>query len=326
LLKTGGIAMQRAKELGRNTWQLYADLPGADVSDHVALAGALREALRGGDELQVHYQPQMDLRTGAVVGFEALTRWNHPRLGFVPPEQFIRIAETNGHIAALGYWVLAQACRQLKALSAEGYAHARMAVNVSVVQLRDLHFAERCLRIARECGIAPGRLELEVTESVLLHDRESVILHLTQLRAQGVTIAIDDFGTGFSSLSYLHNLPFDKVKIDRSFVRDMAVDADARAIVRGIIGLAHSLRHRCVAEGVETQAQRFALARLQCDYAQGYLFARAMPAAALLEWLCAGDRRAPPSPEPVAAPAPEQERPRPPPRAAHPLAVSSSAG
>jgi EAL domain-containing protein (putative c-di-GMP-specific phosphodiesterase class I) len=188
-------------------------------------------------------------------------------------------------MGALGSWVLRQACHQLRALTSAGMTDATMSVNVSVTQLHDPRFAQRCLDVLHDAGIAPRRLELEVTETVLLQDRESVLAQLTELRAHGVGIAIDDFGTGYSSLSYLRHLPIDKIKIDQSFVRDMLRERDASSIVQVIVALAHTLRHRVVAEGVETLAQREALLDLDCDQAQGFLFARPMPAAALFDWL-----------------------------------------
>jgi EAL domain-containing protein (putative c-di-GMP-specific phosphodiesterase class I) len=203
----------------------------------------------------------------------------------VPPDKFIPLAETNGDINALGDWILAQACHDLGQLSSAGYGRTKMAVNVSVVQLRDAHFAERCLKTICACGASAACLELELTESMLLHDRDAVVRQLRQLREHGVSIAIDDFGTGFSSLSYLQHLPMDKVKIDRSFIMSMNQDVDARAIVRVIVGLAHSLQVRCVAEGVESEDTRQALTELGCDQAQGFLFARPMALPQLLAWL-----------------------------------------
>ena len=285
LLRSAGIAMHQAKDMGRNRWHPYSLPTGGFTNDRVALAGALRRALNSGEELEVHYQPEFDLITGEVVGFEALARWNSPQLGWVPPDKFIPVAETNGDINALGDWILAQACRDLEALSLGGYGRARMAVNVSAVQLRDDHFAERCLNTIRACGASTARIELEVTESMLLQDRDAVVRQLRQLREHGVSIAIDDFGTGFSSLSYLQHLPMDKVKIDRSFITSMNRDVDARAIVRVIVGLAHSLQVRCLAEGVESEDTRRALAELGCDQAQGFLLAPPMALPQLLAWL-----------------------------------------
>ena len=241
--------------------------------------------MNSGNELEVHYQPEFDLMTGEVVGFEALARWNSPQLGWVSPDKFIPLAETNGDINALGDWVLAQACHDFGQLSSAGYGQTKMAVNVSVLQLRDAHFADRCLNTICACGASAACLELELTESMLLHDRDSVVRQLRQLREHGVSIAIDDFGTGFSSLSYLQHLPMDKVKIDRSFIMSMNQDVDARAIVRVIVGLAHSLQVRCVAEGVESEDTRRALTELGCDQAQGFLFARPMALPQLLTWL-----------------------------------------
>jgi len=285
LLKNAGVAMRHAKNRGGRRYELYAPTQSEAAPEQVAMAGALREALQAEVGLDLHYQPQLDVHTLAVIGFEALARWRHPQMGEVPPSKFIPVAETNGHIAALGYWVLARACRDLKALSALGYEHARMAVNVSVVQLRDPDFAARCLHIMDECKVAPTRLELEVTESILLRDRQSAVGQLLQLREHGVSVALADFGNGFSSLAYLQQLPVDKVKIDRSFVSGLSLGADARAIVRVIIGLAHSLRLRCAAEGVETDAELETLRKFRCDFAQGHHLARPASLGVLQDWL-----------------------------------------
>jgi diguanylate cyclase (GGDEF)-like protein/PAS domain S-box-containing protein len=291
LVKNAGVAMRHAKNGGGRRYTLYTPTQGEEAPEEVAMAGALREALEGDVGLDLHYQPQLDVHTLAVIGFEALARWRHPQLGGVSPSAFIPVAETNGHIAALGYWVLARACRDLKVLSALGYEHARMAVNVSVVQLRDPDFAARCLQIMDECKVAATRIELEVTESILLRDRQSMFGQLLQLREHGVSVALGDFGNGFSSLAYLQQLPVDKVKIDRSFVSGLSLGADARAIVKVIIGLAHSLRLRCLAEGVETNVELETLRTFGCDFAQGYHLARPVPLGVLQGWLAKAGRR-----------------------------------
>jgi EAL domain-containing protein (putative c-di-GMP-specific phosphodiesterase class I) len=298
LLKKAGGAMQRAKDIGRNTFQFYEETPGGDARERFALAGALRAALDGGPQMQVHYQPQFELASGRVTGFEALVRWRHPDLGDVPPQKFIRIAEANGYMGSLGTFVMRQACLQLRALASAGVSDATMSVNVSVAQLHDTRFAQRCLAILREAGIPPRRLDLEVTESVLLQDRDAVLGQLALLRESGVAISIDDFGTGYSSLSYLRHLPISRVKIDRSFVHDMLRDRDAASIVQAIVALAHTLHHTVIAEGVESAEHEAALRALGCDEAQGFHFARPMPAPVLVDWLL---RRR--SPHGAAAPA-----------------------
>jgi EAL domain-containing protein (putative c-di-GMP-specific phosphodiesterase class I) len=277
LLKRAGSAMQRAKDLGRNTFQFYhAPLQG-DARERVAIAGALRHALDGRQQMQVHYQPQLELGTGRVVGFEALMRWRHPMLGEVPPEKFIRVAETNGYMGSLGAWVTEQACAQLRALTAAGLEHATMSVNVSVAQLHDPHFSDRLLEALAQSGIAPQRLDLEVTESVLLQDRDLVLQHLARLRDAGLGVSIDDFGTGYSSLAYLTRFPVASLKIDRSFVAGIGRETSDPAIVRTIIEMARTLGFTVIAEGVETQAQVEFLRQFGCHQAQGYFFARPMP-------------------------------------------------
>ncbi len=284
LLQAAGTAMHRAKELGRSSFQFFRRELNQEACERMTLASTIRQALAN-DEMVVHYQPQLNLGTGQVVGFEALLRWQHPELGIVGPDKFIKVAEDNGFMPILGRWVLEQACAQLKELPALGLPHVRMAVNVSAVQLRDATFADECLRVVRQAGVAPTLLELEVTESGLLEDKQLVLGQFKQLQAHGIGVSLDDFGIGYSSLTYLHALGVDNIKIDRSFVSQMLTDPAAQSIVQAIISLGHALGLRVIAEGVETAAQAEALARLGCDDAQGYVFSRPLPPAELTAWV-----------------------------------------
>lgn len=273
LLRNVDIAMYHAKEHGRNTFQLYATEMNTKAFERLSLENALRHALER-NELFLHYQPQVDLRTGKIIAVEALLRWQHPELGMISPLQFIPIAEETGMITPIGEWVLHTACAQNKAWQVAGLPHLRVAVNLSARQLRPtcfLHFIEQTLQ---ETGLAPRYLELELTESMLMHDAENAIAMLTALGAMGVDISIDDFGTGYSSLTYLKRLPINALKIDKSFVSDIPGDLDDAAIAATIIVMAHNLGIRVIAEGVETQEQKDFLVSHACDAMQGYLFSR----------------------------------------------------
>src|ERR1700686_489900 len=201
------------------------------------------------------YQPQIELATGTITGMEALLRWEHPNLGLVPPDKFIGIAENSGLILSIGEWVLRTACRQARQWQDEGFPGASLAVNVSAVQFRHEGFCELIRRVLRETGLAPQYLELELTESLLLGNADVTLSVLKELKAMGLTLAIDDFGTGYSSFSYLKRFPVSKLKIDRSFVRDVAVNPDDAAITIAIISMAKSLNLKVIAEGVEDEAQ-----------------------------------------------------------------------
>ena len=233
------------------------------------------------DELELHYQPLVDLASGEVTGFEALMRWQHPERGMIPPVEFIPVAEETGLIAPLGAWVLRQACAD----AARWPRHVKVAVNLSPVQFRHGNLLAQVMDALQASGLSPQRLELEITETLLLDNSEHVLATLHALRALGVRISMDDFGTGYSSLSYLRSFPFDKIKIDRSFVRDLDANADSQAIVRAIVSLGASLGITITAEGVETESD---LARLQaegCNEAQGFLFSKARPAKEIFQFL-----------------------------------------
>lgn len=277
LLKNADSAMYRAKGQGRNNCQFYTDDLNAAVSERLTLENDLRRAL-GRDELLPYFQPVVDLRDGRIVACEALLRWQSPDRGLVMPERFIPLAEETGLIVPMGANVLGQACRQLRAWDQAGLPPLRMAVNVSVVQLRHSQFPATLSAVLKECGLAPQRIELEMTESVLANESE-LTLTLNELAQIGVGLALDDFGTGYSSLSYLKRLRFDTLKIDRSFISDLPADVDDAAITRTILGIARDFGMATVAEGVETQEQFEFLRQGGGTYAQGYLFSRPLPAA-----------------------------------------------
>jgi diguanylate cyclase (GGDEF)-like protein/PAS domain S-box-containing protein len=284
LRKKADVAMYQAKEVGRNTFRFFDATMNVEAAEHLRLRNGLRRALEG-DEFELHYQPQIDLRTGAVTGVEALLRWRHPELGPVSPARFIPVAEESGLIVPIGAWVLSQACRQAQAWQRAGLPALTMAVNLSAVQFKRGDVEQSVLRALEDSGLAPTRLELELTESILIQNAEAVLASVKRLKQQGVTLSIDDFGTGYSSLSYLKRFDIDKLKIDQSFVRDLCSDADDAAIVRAVIQMAHSLSLTTIAEGVETQEMAERLREFGCDEAQGYHFARPMPAAELEAFL-----------------------------------------
>ncbi|MCR1783285.1 EAL domain-containing protein [Nocardioides carbamazepini] len=249
------------------------------TNDRLALSSALRQALDQ-DELSVVYQPQVDLGTGEVVGVEALARWASPSLGAVPPDRFIPVAEDGGMIAELGAWVLTTACAALAGVQEQLGRPLRLAVNVSPRQLRGQAWLEEIAAAIEEAGIEPSQLEVEITEGLLIEDHGDVVAMLQSLRSLGVSIAVDDFGRGYSSLAYLTRFPIDKIKIDRSFVREIDC-AEKAAIVDAIIVMGHALGMRVVAEGVETAEQERYLRRRGCDEVQGYLYSPGVPAASL---------------------------------------------
>ena len=273
LIKNADAAMYSAKEKGRNNFRFFTEQMNAQVGERLTLENSLRLALDR-NELFLVYQPQMDMGTGKIVGLEALLRWQHPELGLVPPDRFIRIAENSGLIMPIGEWVLRTACSQTRKWQDEGYAAVSVAVNVSAVQFRQEDFCNLIRRVLHETGIAPQYLELELTESLLLVNADVTVSVLQELKAMGLTLAIDDFGTGYSSFSYLRQFRVSKLKIDRSFVRDVAVNADDAAITSGIISMAKSLNLKVIAEGVENEAQMSFLRAHECDEIQGYYFSK----------------------------------------------------
>jgi len=273
LVKHAEIAMYRAKSDGRNAVQFYAPHMNAQAFDRLALESALRRALHE-QQFTLHFQPQIDLATGRVVGTEALIRWRHPLLGTIQPERFIGLAEETGLIVPIGAWVLQTACRQNRQWQRSGLGPLRIAVNLSARQLAEPSLLDSVERVLHETGLPPASLEIELTESMMMGDIESAIHTMECFKRMGVKLSIDDFGTGYSSLQYLKRLPVDVLKIDRSFVQDMVGSADGAALVDAIISLAHGLRMHVIAEGVETIAQLDFLRGAGCDSVQGHVYSR----------------------------------------------------
>jgi diguanylate cyclase (GGDEF)-like protein/PAS domain S-box-containing protein len=278
LFKNADTAMYRAKTEGRNNYQFFSVEMNARMLENLLMSNGLRRALERGEFL-LHFQPRLDLVTGRVSGAEALIRWANPEMGLVPPGRFIPLAEESGLIEPIGEWVLKAACRQMRAWLDAGLPMERIAVNLSARQFRHPDLTRRVAAILRETGLPARHLELEVTESMVMHDPEKTTALLAGIKAMGIAIAIDDFGTGYSSLSYLKRFPIDFLKIDQSFVRGVPDDADDAAIVRAIVAMAKSLKLRVIAEGVETPEQRAFLEAQGCEEGQGYLFSRPVPAA-----------------------------------------------
>jgi len=280
LLRRANAALHQAKLLGRNQASVYAGAPHDDDPERLALETALRQALRD-EQLDLYYQPQVDLVHGRIVGVEALLRWQHPTLGRIAPERFIPIAEETGLIVAIGDWVLRLAIEQAAAWQKAGLPPLRMAVNLSARQLLQPDLARRIEGLLAAAGLDPRLFGVEVTESMLIANFDQAVQHLRALRALGIEVALDDFGTGYSSLSYLRRLPVDVVKIDRSLVPDVTALAEDVSITRAIITMAHQLQMKVLAEGVESEGQAALLAANQCDQMQGYWFSAALPAAAI---------------------------------------------
>jgi diguanylate cyclase (GGDEF)-like protein/PAS domain S-box-containing protein len=276
LLKNADAAMYRAKETGRNNFQFYAPDMSSKFIARLQTQGNLRRALDR-NEFRLHYQPKLDLGTARVIGLEALIRWDFPGEGLITPNRFVPIAEETGLIVPIGEWVLLTACRQLKALQAEGFPPVVVSVNLSPAQFRQGGLGETVGRILVETGLDPACLELEVTESLAMHDAAKFIDELQALKDLGIQLSIDDFGTGYSSLNYLKRFPIDRLKIDKSFVCDIDQDADDAAIVKAVITLGHSLNLRVLAEGVESAEQLDFLRANRCDEVQGFYFCHPLP-------------------------------------------------
>jgi EAL domain-containing protein (putative c-di-GMP-specific phosphodiesterase class I)/CheY-like chemotaxis protein len=287
LLRNADVAMYRAKELGRNSMQFYTPGLNATTLARLELDTALRRALER-DEFVLYYQPKVELQHGQVIGAEALIRWQHPLLGMVSPGDFIPLAEETGLIEPIGEWVIEHAVAQIKAWQNEGLPDIRLAVNLSARQFQQENLPKVVMQALRLHDVDAQYLELEVTESAVMQDPEKTVASLRELKKIGVHLALDDFGTGYSSLNYLKRFPIDTLKIDQSFVRDITTDPDDAAIALTVISLAHSLRRRVVAEGVETEAQLSFLRRHRCDEMQGYYFSRPLPADAFTSLLREG--------------------------------------
>ncbi len=276
LLRNSDAAMYRAKEAGRNGFQFYSSEMNVATLEHLMLESNLRNALPKG-ELLLFYQPLVSLESGRIVGVEALIRWRHPQIGMISPARFIPVAEDTGIISAIGDWVLFEACRQAMAWQVAGIPPLTVAVNVSPVQFRQSAFVEVVAGALAHTGLDPAFLELELTERTVMHDAEINLGTLESLHRMGVELAVDDFGTGYSSLAYLKRFPVNKLKIDQSFVRHVAEDADDQAIASAIVGIGKSLRLKTLAEGVETAEQLQWLRSQHCDFAQGYFFSMPLP-------------------------------------------------
>ncbi len=274
LLRKADIALYRAKELGRNQFCFFAPEMDETLRAKVMIEKELRDALSGGGQLDVYFQPQVDSTSDRLIGVEALLRWTHPTRGPVPPALFVGVAESSGLIVELGEWVLKEACR-----AALEWPTLSIAVNLSPAQFRSQGFAARVIDIVQRAGVNPTQIELEVTEGIFIEDDGRVQKAIAELRRSGFRIALDDFGTGYSSLSYLQKFAVDKIKIDRSFIANMGEGADSTAIVNAVVTLGHSMGLTVNAEGVETPAQREFLIEAGCDELQGFLFSKAVPAA-----------------------------------------------
>ena len=285
LVRNADAAMYRAKDEGRNGFNFYTARLTTAALERLTLETALRRAVEHG-EFQLHYQPQVSLQDGRLLGAEALIRWLHPDFGLVYPDGFIPLSERLGLAGAIGAWVMTEACKQMRDWDAADLSLPRMGINIAGAQVQQHRFAEQIANCLRQAGVAPQRLELEITEGFMLHKREPTVRTLSELRDLGVSVAIDDFGTGYSSLSQLKTLPIDKLKIDKSFVRDIHDDPSDRAITLAIIAMAQSLNLAVIAEGIETEQQRDFLQAHGCLEGQGFLYSTALPAEAFAtRWL-----------------------------------------
>jgi diguanylate cyclase (GGDEF)-like protein len=284
LTKNADIAMYHAKAEGKNNFQFYAEQLNTESLERLTLESSLRHALER-SEFQLHYQAKRDIRSGSITGMEALLRWQHPDLGLVPPMQFIPVADETGLIVAIGKWVLRTACAQNVAWQQQGLPTLTIAVNLTPRQFTDEHLIEDLQAILTDTGMAPSLLELEITEGMLMHNVERTLRTLVALKQMGVRIAIDDFGLGYSSLSTLQSFPLDTIKIDRSFIRDVANVAEDRALTEAIIAMGRSLSLTVVAQGVETKEQADFLRKHACDELQGFYFNRPMPSEQFAEMM-----------------------------------------
>ncbi|MDP2760171.1 MAG: EAL domain-containing protein [Sideroxyarcus sp.] len=278
LLMHADVAMYHAKRNGRNDFQFFIPSMKSKVSERLFIESDIRNALEQ-KQFTLHYQPQVDITTGKIVGAEALVRWNHPVAGFIPPAKFITIAEESGLIIPLGEWILLEACQQNVKWQEAGLAPISIAVNLSAVQFRQKNLCQLIAKALKDTGLEPYYLELELTEGLIMSNADSTINTLNDFKAIGIHLSIDDFGTGYSSLSYLKHFPIDYLKIDQSFIRDITTDPDDAAITTAIINMARSLNLRTIAEGVETAEQLKFLRLHSCDVVQGYYFSKPVPAA-----------------------------------------------
>ncbi len=300
LIQQADMAMYRAKQKGRNAWECFTSDLNDEVSSRMALRNDLQEAIEA-ENFELHYQPLLNAADGSVAGFEALVRWKHPVRGYLSPGLFIPLAEDTGQIGPISEWVLRRACLDMCLLAAQGYGHHRVSVNLSPLQFHRPNFMTNLQQALLETGLSPDYLELELTEGILMNDTAAAIATLHKLRDMGIEVSVDDFGTGYSSLSYLKQLPIGKIKIDRSFIRDVTTNPHDSAIVQGIISMAHHLGLKVVAEGIEERPQRDFLAEHGCDVFQGFYFARPMPLDGLKRYMIEQHQVAPGHPDPKAA-------------------------
>jgi diguanylate cyclase (GGDEF)-like protein/PAS domain S-box-containing protein len=289
LVKNADAALNRVKEQGRTNYQLYTPVMNAKAFERMTLENSLRKALER-EEFTLYYQPQVDLGNGCIMGMEALLRWEHPDMGLVSPAQFIPMAEETGLIVSIGEWVLRTACEQNKKWQEMGYENMKVAVNLSARQFQEQDLVQMVSTCLKETGLSAEWLDIEITESIIMHNLEATIATLRDLHHLGLQISIDDFGTGYSSLSYLKKFPVHALKIDQSFIREITTDPDDAAITSAVIAMGHSLKLMVIAEGVETMDQLQLLKSLHCDRMQGYLFSRPVPAQTITPLLMEGWR------------------------------------
>ena len=284
LMKHAGLALHKAKANGKHQMQLFTEALNAEANYKLFVENNLRRALTQ-NELEVFYQPKLCLKSGQLLGMEALLRWQHPEKGMIRPDQFIGVAEETGLIIPIGKWVVRQACRMSKQIAAIGLGQLQVAINLSPKQFSDPDLVGSIAAILHEEQLDPRLLELELTESLLLEATDDTRHQLGRLKSLGLTLAMDDFGTGYSSLSYLKKFPIDVIKIDRSFIKDIPDNQDDMEITSAVIAMAHNLKLKVVAEGIETGAQLGFLRRQQCDVGQGYLFDKPIPGRELIDSL-----------------------------------------
>ncbi|ERI93289.1 diguanylate cyclase domain protein [Clostridiales bacterium oral taxon 876 str. F0540] len=284
LLKNADTAMYKSKSLGRNTFIFYNETMSKDLMDRINLEDNLKSALKN-NEFKLYYQPQLDLTSGKITGMEALIRWDNPKLGRVPPDKFISVAEEMGLIIPIGEWVIKTACEFLVKLHNEGFKNLKISVNISIVQLIQNNFPDIVMRILSETGLSPNYLELEITETVLMENIDTNIEKLRMLRNLGLDIALDDFGKGYSSLNYLKSLPINTLKIDKSFIDDVVTNNLTESIVSSIILIGHKIGHSIVAEGIEDRTQLAYLKAAGCNIMQGYLLSKPLPEEEVISFL-----------------------------------------
>lgn len=280
IMKHADLAMYQAKEMGRNQYRQFTEQLNEQLQRYIRFSREMPEALIKGD-FELNFQPKMDLLSQRIIGVEGLVRWHHPELGTISPVDFIPVAEDTGFIVPLGNWVFAEACRKMKELRNLGHGEISCAINISLRQFRDPSLLGVIAKSMKDNGISPHMLEVEITESLLMEDVDKAILTLREIQRLGISVAIDDFGTGYSSFSYLKNLPIDVLKVDRCFIKDIPLSREDMKITSAIISMAHSLKLKVVAEGIETEQQKQFLIEQQCDIGQGYLFGKPVPLLAL---------------------------------------------